>query len=247
MLFNKNYRMKAFMNWSGGKDSALALYHILGDKTFSVDKLLTNINNRYHRISMHGVREELLDQQTASLGIPLQKLFLDDQPSMAEYEKQMSATISRLQEEGFTHSIFGDIFLEDLKLYREGQLAKIGIIATFPLWKRDTRQLIHEFIDLGFKSIVVCINEKYLDKSFCGRIIDESFIADIPSGVDICGENGEFHTFVYDGPIFSNPVAFATGEIVYKKYKAPGQTDDHCFRDPDVKDYGFYFCDLLPA
>ncbi len=239
--------MKAFMNWSGGKDSSLALYHILNGSNFSVEKLLTNVNKKYRRISMHGVREELLEQQASKIGIPLQKLVLSDQPSMSEYEKQMTATISQLQKEAFTHSIFGDIFLEDLKKYRENQLANVGITAIFPLWKRDTMELIHEFIELGFKSIVVCINEKYLDKSFCGRIIDESFIEDIPPGVDVCGENGEFHTFVYDGPIFTKPAVFTKGETVYKKYTAPKQSNDQCFQDPGEEDYGFYFCDLLPA
>ena len=244
--FNQTYLMKAFMNWSGGKDSSLALYHILACSKFPVEKLLTSVSDKYRRISMHGVREELLEQQALEIGIPLQKLVLGDEPSMSEYETEMIATINRIQEEDFTHSIFGDIFLEDLKTYREKQLAKVRMQGIFPLWKRDTGELIHEFIDLGFKGIVVCINAKYLDKSFCGRIIDESFIADIPAGVDVCGENGEFHTFVYDGPIFTNPIAFAKGEIIYKKYTAPKQLNDQCFRDPDVEDYGFYFCDLLP-
>ncbi len=235
------------MNWSGGKDSSLALYHILKNKNYSVEKLLTNINNEFSRISMHGVREELLEQQAEDIGIPLQKLVLDDRPSMIEYEKQMMGMINQLQEEGFTHSIFGDIFLEDLKKYRETQLAKASMNAVFPLWKRDTSKLIHEFIDLGFKAIIVCINEKYLDKSFCGRIIDESFIADLPENVDVCGENGEFHTFVFDGPIFKQPVAFTKGEIVYRKYAAPKQQDDNCFQTSSFEDYGFYFSDLLPT
>ncbi len=239
--------MKAFMNWSGGKDSSLALYHILKDKNYSVKKLLTNINNEFSRISMHGVREELLEQQANAIGIPLQKLILDDQPSMIEYEKQMMGMINKLQGEGFTHSIFGDIFLEDLRKYRETQLAKASMNAVFPLWKRDTSELIHEFIDLGFKAIIVCVNEKYLGKSFCGRILDDSFIADLPEHVDACGENGEFHTFVFDGPIFKHPVAFTKGEVVYRKYAAPKQPDDTCFQSSPAEEYGFYFSDLLPA
>ena len=119
--------------------------------------------------------------------------------------------------------------------------------AVFPLWKRDTTELIHEFIDLGFKTIVVCVNEKYMDKGFCGRIIDESFITDLPENVDVCGENGEFHTFVFDGPIFNNAIAFTKGEIIYRKYAAPKQQTDNCFQPAVVEDYGFYFCDLLPA
>jgi uncharacterized protein (TIGR00290 family) len=196
---------------------------------------------------MHGVREELLELQASATGIPLQKLVLPDQPSMTEYEEEMRTTMNRLKQEGYTHSIFGDIFLEDLKIYRETQLAKVGMTAVFPVWKRDTTALIHEFIDLGFKTIVVCVNEKYLDKTFCGRVIDKSFLADLPAGVDACGENGEFHTFVFDGPLFNNPVAFIKGEMVYRKYAAPKEQNDNCFQSAPVEDYGFYFCDLLSA
>ncbi len=238
--------MKAYINWSGGKDSSLALYHTLNDKNYSVEKLLTNVSGEYQRISMHGVREELLEQQATAIGIPLQKLVLTDQPSMIEYEEHMMRTMNQLQQERFTHSVFGDIFLEDLKIYRESQLTKVGMTAVFPLWKRNTTELIHEFIDLGFKTIVVCVNEKYLDKSFCGRIIDEDFIRNLPENVDVCGENDEFHTFVFDGPIFNNPIAFAKGEIIYRKYAAPKQQSDNCFQPAVVEDYGFYFCDLLP-
>jgi len=238
---------KSFFNWSGGKDSCLALYHILKDKNYSVEKLITNINNQHRRISMHGVREELLELQASATGIPLQKLVLPDQPSMTEYEEEMRTTMNRLKQEGYTHSIFGDIFLEDLKIYRETQLAKVGMTAVFPVWKRDTTALIHEFIDLGFKTIVVCVNEKYLDKTFCGRVIDKSFLTDLPGGVDACGENGEFHTFVFDGPLFNNPVAFTKGEMVYRKYAAPKEQNDNCFQSTPVEDYGFYFCDLLAA
>jgi uncharacterized protein (TIGR00290 family) len=238
--------MKAYINWSGGKDSSLALYHTLNDKNYSVEKLLTNVSGEYQRISMHGVREELLEQQATAIGIPLQKLVLTDQPSMIEYEEHMMRTMNQLQQERFTHSVFGDIFLEDLKIYRESQLTKVGMTAVFPLWKRNTTELIHEFIDLGFKTIVVCVNEKYLDKSFCGRIINEDFIRDLPENVDVCGENDEFHTFVFDGPIFNNPIAFAKGEIIYRKYAAPKQQSDNCFQPAVVEDYGFYFCDLLP-
>jgi len=238
--------MKAYINWSGGKDSSLALYHTLNNKNYSVEKLLTNVSGEYQRISMHGVREGLLERQATAIGIPLQKLVLTDQPSMIEYEEHMMRTMNQLQQERFTHSVFGDIFLEDLKIYRESQLTKVGMTAVFPLWKRNTTELIHEFIDLGFKTIVVCVNEKYLDKSFCGRIIDEDFIRDLPENVDVCGENGEFHTFVFDGPIFNNPIAFAKGEIIYRKYAAPKQQSDNCFQPAVVEDYGFYFCDLLP-
>lgn len=224
----------------------LALYHILNDSSYSVEKLLTNINMKVDRISMHGVRVALLEQQTAALGIPLQKMILPDEPSMIEYEDKMRETLKLLQHEQFSHSVFGDIFLEDLKKYREIQLGTIGMTAVFPLWKRNTLELIHEFLDLGFKAIVVCVNEKYLDKRFCGRIIDKNFINDLPENVDVCGENGEFHTFVFDGPLFKCPVMFNKGEIVFRKYIAPKQESDNCFQQSPVENYGFHFCDLLP-
>ena len=146
---------KSFFNWSGGKDSSLALYHALNDKSYSVEKLLTNVNKQHRRISMHGVREELLEQQATAIGIPLQKIVLSDQPSMSEYEEQLMQIMRQLKNEKFTHGLFGDIFLEDLKTYREIQLAKVQMTGVFPLWKRDTTKLIHEFIDLGFNTIVV--------------------------------------------------------------------------------------------
>jgi uncharacterized protein (TIGR00290 family) len=195
---------------------------------------------------MHGVREELLEQQAAALDISLQKLILDDQPAMDEYETRMMDMIKQLKEEDFTHAIFGDIFLEDLKAYRETQLGKQQMQSIFPIWKKDTKDLMHEFISLGFKAIVVCINTSFLDKSFCGRLIDETFVNNLPNGVDPCGENGEYHSFVFDGPIFKSPVQFAKGETVYKEYKTPVDKNKDCFTKPQPQT-GFYFIDLLPC
>lgn len=231
---------KAYMNWSGGKDSALALHKILQQQQYSVDCLLTSVNAVHNRISMHGVRRELLLAQAESIGLPLTTIELPEEPGMTEYEAVLQQKVTELKEQQFTHSIFGDIFLEDLKSYREKKLAEAGLSGVFPLWKMDTKELIREFIELGFKTIIVCVNEKFLDKSFCGRIIDQSFINDLPSNVDVCGENGEFHTFVFDGPIFKRPVSFIKGETVYKKYKAPKTNDTVA-----EADYGFWFCDLL--
>lgn len=236
--------MKAFFNWSGGKDSALALYHAQKNKLYSVEKLLTNINGKHRRISMHGVREELLEQQAESIGLPLQKIILPEEPSMQEYEQQMKENLLSLKKEKFTHSIFGDIFLEDLKNYREQQLATLGLTAVFPIWKRDSIELIHEFIDLGFKTILVCIRADLLPKEFAGRIIDHEFLKDLPKNVDACGENGEFHTFVFDGPIFSKPIPFAKGEILYKEYAAPKTDED---LTATSSSFGFYFQELVPA
>jgi len=235
--------MKAFFNWSGGKDSALALYHAKKSGLYSVEKLLTNINGKHRRISMHGVRQELLEQQAESIGLPLQKILLPEEPSMQEYEQQMNENLLTLKSENFTHAIFGDIFLEDLKNYREKQLATLGLNAVFPIWKRDSIELIHEFIDLGFQTILVCIKANLLPKEFAGRIIDNEFLKDLPKKVDPCGENGEFHTFVFDGPIFSKPINFIKGEVVYKEYAAP-KTNNGTEGQGHL---GFYFQDLLPV
>lgn len=239
---NRNFH-NAFFNWSGGKDSALALYKILQLKKYHVQYLLTNVNAAHDRISMHGVRRSLLEAQAASINIPLQTIELPEQPTMIEYEQTMMNKIDELKSAGCTTAIFGDIFLEDLKLYREEKLKQAAIECVFPLWKMNTTTLIKEFIDIGFKAIVVCVNETYLDKSFCGRLIDESFVNDLPNNVDVCGENGEFHSFVFDGPLFKQPIKFNKGEIVYKQYEAPKIDDDNQLKTI----YGFYFCDLLPA
>jgi uncharacterized protein (TIGR00290 family) len=239
--------IKSFFNWSGGKDSALALYHAQKNSQYSIDRLVTNINGKHRRISMHGVREELLELQAEAIGLPLQKIMLPEEPSMLEYESRMKENLEKLKEEEFTHAFFGDIFLEDLKKYREEQLAKVDITAVFPLWKRDTVELMHEFIDLGFKTILVCIKAELLPQEFAGRIIDKEFLKDLPKNVDACGENGEFHTFVFDGPIFKNPVNIKTGEKVFREYKAPKDEKDNCFTKRPASSMGFWFCDLLPA
>ncbi len=233
----------AFFNWSGGKDSALALYKAMLSNKYNIQCLLTNINCVHDRVSMHGVRRSLMAAQTASIGLSLVTVELPEEPSMQEYERMMLEKVNALKAFGCSKAIFGDIFLEDLKIYREQKLKEAGIECVFPLWKIDTTELIKEFIDAGFKAIVVCVNEQYLDKSFCGRIIDTSFVNDLPSTVDVCGENGEFHSFVFDGPIFKQPVQFKKGDVVYKKYKAPKPDDNN----DHSADYGFYFCDLIPV
>ncbi|TKK69232.1 diphthine--ammonia ligase [Ilyomonas limi] len=238
---------KAYFNWSGGKDSALALYYAL-QNNIHVQKLLTNVNAVHNRISMHGVRRSLLEAQAKAIGLPLDTIELPEQPSMKDYEQAVVQKLTALKEEGFNSAVFGDIFLEDLKQYRENQLASIGFKAIFPLWKRNTTELIHTFIDLGFKTIVVCTNAEILDESFAGRVIDRDFLKDIPAHVDPCGENGEFHTFVYDGPIFQQPVEFTTGEKVFREYIAPKDNRDQCFsKQPQTSNMGFWFWDLLPA
>lgn len=233
------------MNWSGGKDAALALYHCLQNKV-PVQKLITNVNAAHDRISMHGVRRSLLQAQAKSIGLPLETIELPEQPSMRDYENAVTQKLTAFKKQGIDQAIFGDIFLEDLKAYREAQLQKIGIQALFPLWKKDATALLHEFIDLGFKAIIVCTRAEVLGKEFAGRMIDEAFLRDLPKGVDPCGENGEYHSFVFDGPIFSSPVTFTKGEIVFKEYAAPKENKEDCFTTAQ-KSMGFYFCDLLPV
>jgi len=241
---------KAIFNWSSGKDSALSLYKILQNPDYKIEYLLTSVNEKFQRISMHGVRVELLEAQAKSIDLPLKIMQIPEMPTMEVYETVMMQTLTELQENGITHSVFGDIFLEDLRKYREDQLAKIGFEGVFPIWKIPSKELIDEFLQLGFKTIVVCVNERYLDKSFVGRIIDQNFINDLPENVDLCGENGEFHTFTFDGPIFSKPINFEIGEIVYRKYEKP-KTEDlsetACDTSAsDTFDYGFWYCDLIP-
>ncbi len=236
--------MKTFINWSGGKDSALALYKAR-QQHFSVEALVTTVSQVQERITMHGVRTSLLKQQATALQIHLHTVVLPDDGGINTYDELMTQKYLQLQGEGFTHSVFGDIFLEDLKLYREKILAPTKLLPLFPLWKMNGEELLQQFFSLGFKAIVVCVNENYLDKSFCGKMLDENFISHLPAGVDVCGENGEYHSFVFDGPGFFQPVKFITGEVVTKTYAAP-KSDDDCFTVAQQQ-VNFHFCDLLPV
>ncbi len=215
------------MGWSGGKDCAMALYNLQQEAAVEIAALLTTLTEGYDRISMHGVRRELLEAQAEALGLRLYPVFIPQQCSNDDYAARMEAAMRAFQAEGVMTCAFGDLFLEDVRTYREDNLAKIDMQAIFPLWGRETTALAREFIDLGFKTIVTCVDSKQLDPAFAGRTIDAAFLADLPPGVDPCGENGEFHSFVYDGPNFTRPVACQTGEVVDRE--------------------GFFFCDLLPA
>jgi uncharacterized protein (TIGR00290 family) len=212
--------------WSGGKDSAMALHALRAARDYRVTALLTTVTEVYDRISMHGVRRALLERQAESIGLPLHPVLIPPQCINATYEARMKEALSHHFARGVRSVAFGDIFLEDLRVYREKNLAQAGMQALFPIWKRDTRELAREFVRLGFRAITVCIDPRVLDASFAGRELDASFFADLPPGVDPCGENGEFHTYVFDGPVFKAPIAFRVGEKV--------------LRD------GFCFCDLLP-
>lgn len=218
---------KVVVGWSGGKDSAFALYMIQQNQNYEVQTLLTTMTHDYDRISSHGVRGVLLEQQAGVLGLPLQKLFIRKSASNAEYEAELSKALKRHVQQGVTMMVFGDIFLEDVKRYREGLLSKAGLKGVFPLWKKDTRELAAAFIDYGFKTIITAVDSNALGKEFVGREYNRTFLSDLPKGVDPCGENGEFHTFVYAGPNFKKPVRFTKGAV-------------------QLKENRFWHCDLVP-
>jgi uncharacterized protein (TIGR00290 family) len=216
------------VSWSGGKDSALALYEILKMEKYQVSALLTTVTEDYDRISMHGVRRSLLEQQVAALGFPLEKVLIPKNASNEEYEANMGKLLEKYKGASVSSVVFGDIFLEDLRKYREEKLAGLGMQGIFPLWKRDTRELANSLGELGFKAITTCVDSQALDRQFVGRLIDAQFLAELPSSVDPCGENGEFHSFVYAGPIFKESVIFTPGEVVLRENR-------------------FYYCDLVPG
>ncbi len=215
------------VSWSGGKDSALALNEILKNGTYRVAALLTTVTEDYDRISMHGVRRVLLEQQAASLGFPLEKVLIPKNASDEVYERSFESILAKYRDQGVQRVVFGDIFLEDLRKYREERLATVDMNGVFPIWMRGTKELARSLISLGFKAITTCVDTNVLGKEFVGRAIDEQFLADLPAFVDPCGENGEYHSFVFDGPIFKEAVRFSVGEKV-------------------LRDERFFFCDLVP-
>ena len=219
---------KVVVAWSGGKDSALALYEVLNSGSYEVLELLTTVAKNQDRISIHGVRRILLEQQVQALRLPLEELFIINGASNAEYEAKLLKALKRHRDNGVSSVVFGDLFLEDIKKYRETILVKAGLKGVFPLWKKDTKQLARKFIKLGFKAVITSVDSKVLGKDFAGREYNEKFLSDLPVNVDPCGENGEFHTFVYNGPIFREKVDFKKGEL-------------------KLRDNRFYTCDLLSA
>lgn len=231
-------KIKTVLNWSSGKDAAWAYHLLTQSDMYDVVQLLTTVNDEHDRVVMHGVREALLDAQANMIGIELQKIKLPAAPDDETYKAAMKNVLTDLKSKGIHTAAFGDIFLEDLKLYREEQLKYAGFDAVFPLWKKDTRELIGMIEDAGIEAMIVCLNEKFLSREFLGRKIDRSFLNDLPAGVDPCGENGEFHTFVYNAPYFSSPIPVKRGEVVYKEYTpAKGDTDKW--------NTGFWFLDLV--
>ena len=219
-------RSKAWLAWSSGKDSAWALHKVRQESQFDVVALLTTINHTHGRVAMHAVRENLLEIQAAAAGLPLVKVPIPSPCSNEVYEQAMSLAMARAQAEGIQHVIFGDLFLEDIRAYREEKLRPCGITPVFPLWGRDTRELAEDMIAGGLSAFLTCVDPRHLARGFAGRRFDANLIADLPRSVDPCGENGEFHTFANAGPMFSAEITVTAGEIV----------------DRD----GFVFADLLP-
>ena len=204
----------------------MALYEIQRARQLKVAALLTTVTRDYDRVSMHGVRRVLLERQAAALNLPLHQIQISKGASNEEYETKFGEAVAHYRSEGVTSVIFGDLFLEDIRAYREQLLARMGMRPLFPVWGRDTTEFIRTFIGLGFKAVVTCVNADALDRSFAGRMIDENFLASLPEGVDPCGENGEFHSFVFGGPGFEEEIRFRAGEVVLRE--------------------GHYFCDLVP-
>lgn len=240
---------KAYFNWSSGKDSAFALYKIFTQKEYQIEKLITNVNKDYQRVSMHGLHKNLLEAQAESIGITLEKIEFPADVTMDLYNEKMKKKTDELKQQGFNYGVFGDIFLEDLRKYRDSKLTEVGITGVYPLWKRDTKELLREFLALGFKTITVCVNAKKLGEEFVGKIIDEDFINELPDDVDVCGENGEFHTFCFDGPIFKNPIEFEIGEKLLKSYTLKKDDSQNCHTNTKEKiknyDTSFWYCDLI--
>jgi uncharacterized protein (TIGR00290 family) len=217
---------EVILSWSGGKDSAMAFMELARDPRYRIASLLTTVTSGYERISMHGVRISLLEEQANSLGVPLLKVTIPEGSSNEQYESAMRSVLTRVQVNGVKTVAFGDLFLEDIRRYREERLSQVGMKAVFPIWKRDTCEVANSFLKVGFKAILVCVDSKFLDRSFVGRAFDESLLADLPPGVDPCGENGEFHTFVHAGPIFNRPIRVKSGEVVLRENR-------------------FWYCDIL--
>lgn len=200
------------LSWSGGKDSAMALHRLRQDPAFAVAGLLTSVTEDSGRISMHGVRRELLRRQAEALGLPLREVVLPPFPPNALYEAAMAEAFAEQRAKGVTTVAFGDLFLEDIRAFRDGLAARHDMTPTYPVWGDDTRRFMTEVLAVGFKAVAVCVDLARLDEGFAGRILDAGFLADLPDGVDPAGENGEFHTFVFDGPGFARPVDFTVGE-----------------------------------
>jgi uncharacterized protein (TIGR00290 family) len=226
------HKKVALLSWSGGKDSSLVLYHLRkSDNDYQhveIKALLTTLTKDYNRISMHGVRRELLLKQARSIGIPVEEIWIPSKATNEIYQEQTIKAIMKWKEtQGVSTIVFGDLFLQDIRAYREKFLGALGFECLFPLWGKETRKLAELFVESGFKAKICTIDPKKLNPSFCGREFDNAFLSELPNTVDPCGENGEFHTFVYEGPIFKEKVPVRVGQVVLRG--------------------GFYFADIVPG
>jgi uncharacterized protein (TIGR00290 family) len=222
-----NQKRQALLSWSGGKDSSLA-YYFAKSEDYEIAGLLTTVTEDYQRISMHGVRRELLQRQARAMDLPLYEVMIPKRASNEIYEENTKKTLLDLKErKNLLTVVFGDLFLQDIRTYREKLMSKLRFDCQFPIWGRDTKELAKYFVDSGFKAIVCCVDPKKISIKFCGREFDNRFLSELPASADPCGENGEFHTFVYDGPIFDEKISVETGSVVERD--------------------GFYFADILPA
>lgn len=238
---------KTFLHWSSGKDSALSLFYLQQEQPIA--RLLTTLSSETARVSMHGISKELLLAQENSLGIEIQQVELGANLSLESYNQEMKEVYTSLLKEDFSIAAFGDILLEDLKIYREEELNKIGMKYVFPLWGRDTKAVMEDFIARGFKAVVVAVQANKLSKDWIGRVIDERFLNDLPAEVDWSGENGEYHTFVFDGPNFKKPIAYKIHAIVEQNYTRNDDAGDNCFKEEEKQSWAseFYFADLRLA
>ena len=227
-LRKRPVKERVVLSWSGGKDSTMAAYHLLASHKYEITALWTTVTEGFDRISMHGVRRELLEQQAASLGIPLQMMMIPKDCTNEIYEARMRETLGHFKTQGITKVAFGDLFLEDVRKYRDERLAQVGMSGLYPIWMRDTDELVRTFIGLGFRALLACVDTEAIDAAFAGREIDESLLADLPESADPCGEYGEYHSFVYAGPIFKRVIACKAGAAVRRTPR-------------------FNYCDILPA
>jgi len=219
---------KAYVSWSSGKDSAFALYEAQRSGLAEVVGVLTTLTEAYDRVAMHGVRHSLLERQIHALALPALKVMLPTPCPNEVYEARMARACAQMRELGVTHIIFGDLFLEDIRAYRERQLAAAGMSGIFPLWRRPTASLAREMIASGMIAHLVCVDPRRLDRRFAGRRFDATLLAELPADVDPCGENGEFHTVVSAGPMFAAPIAVKLGEVV--------ERDGFVFADVEASD-----------
>ena len=220
-------REKVIVSWSGGKDSAASVYEVIAGTEYDIAALLTTVTTEYERVSMHGVRRCLVERQAQSMGIALEQVYISKDDTEQDYANAMREVLQRYQRKGVSGVVFGDIHLAEVRKYREENLSRVGMRAIFPVWARDTTAFAHQLIEAGFKAVVTCVDRNALDEKFAGRAFDRQFLAELPAGLDRCGENGEFHCFAYDGPIFRRPIGFSTGATVLREER-------------------FFYCDLIP-